>query len=76
MRELAVRRGEYRHNSYRTTKIYLTGKRYFGPLHSTSIHDITVSDIASRLNAKSRLRYGHCQQGTLGTVGPVQLGHP
>jgi integrase len=54
MRELAVRRGEYRHNSYRTTKIYLTGKRYFGPLHSTSIHDITVSDIASRLNAINR----------------------
>jgi hypothetical protein len=51
MRELQVRRGEYRRNSYRTTEIYLTGKRYFGPLHSTSIHDITVADVAARLRA-------------------------
>ena len=51
MRELQVSRGEYRRNSYRGTQIYLAGKRYFGPLHSTSIHDITVADIAARLRA-------------------------
>ena len=51
---LQVERGEYRANSYRVTKIYLTGANYFGPLHKTPVTDVTLADIAARLNAINR----------------------
>jgi integrase len=51
MKELEMQRGQYRTSSLRVTKIYLTRPQYFGPLHSYAITDITVADIASRLNA-------------------------
>jgi integrase len=54
MKKLEVERGEYRASSYRVTKLYLSGKAYFGPLHSTTITDITLPDIATRLNAITR----------------------
>jgi hypothetical protein len=50
MKELEVERGQYRASSHRVTKLYLTAPRYFGPLHSHAITDITVQDIATRLN--------------------------
>jgi integrase len=53
MKELQVQRNEYRASSYRVTKLYLTGK-YFAPLHSTAITDITVADVAGRLNIINR----------------------
>jgi integrase len=54
MKNLAVERGEYRASSYRVTKLYLTGKDYFGPLHKMAVTDITLADIAARLNAINR----------------------
>jgi integrase len=54
MKELQVQRKEYRVSSYRVTKLYLTHPRYFGPLHATALTDITVADVASRLNAINR----------------------
>ena len=54
MKELEVQRGEYRASSYRVRKLYLTGTAYFGGLHSTAITDITVADIATRLNIINR----------------------
>jgi integrase len=51
MKELEMQRGEYRASSYRVTKLYLTGKDYFGPLHKMLLTDIAVSDIALRINA-------------------------
>jgi integrase len=53
MKELQVQRGEYRASSYRVTKLYLTGK-YFAPLHASAITDITVADVARRLNVINR----------------------
>jgi integrase len=53
MKELQVQRGEYRASSYRVTKLYLTGK-YFAPLHASAITDITVADVAGRLNMINR----------------------
>src|SRR5262249_232168 len=50
MKELEMQRGQYRTSSLRVTKIYLTRPQYFGPLHSHAITDITVGDIAARLN--------------------------
>ena len=50
MKKLEVQRGQYRASSLRVTKLYLTAPRYFGPLHSHAITDITVQDIATRLN--------------------------
>jgi integrase len=49
MKALQVERGEYRASSYSVTKLYLTGKDYFGPLHKMPLADIGVSDIATRL---------------------------
>jgi integrase len=54
MKELEMQRGQYRASSYRVTKLYLTGPQYFGPLHSTAITDITVADIATRLNTVNK----------------------
>jgi integrase len=51
MKALEVERGQYRASSLRVTKIYLTRPQYFGPLHTYAITDITVADIAGRLNA-------------------------
>src|SRR6516164_8669873 len=51
MKELEMQRGQYRASSLRVTKIYLMRPQYFGPLHLTAIADITVQDIATRLNA-------------------------
>src|SRR5215471_11722898 len=51
MKELEMQRGQYRASSLRVTKIYLTRPQYFGPLHSRAITDITVADIAGRINA-------------------------
>ena len=50
MKELEMQRGQYRASSLRVTKIYLMRPQYFGPLHLTAIADITVQDIATRLN--------------------------
>jgi integrase len=50
MKELEMQRGSYAASSLRVTKLYLTNPRYFGPLHSHAITDITVADIAGRLN--------------------------
>ena len=54
MKKLDVENGRYRPASYRVTKLYLSGKAYFGPLHSTGITEITLSDVATRLNAITR----------------------
>lgn len=54
MKKLEMERGEYRASSFRVTSLYLTGKAYFGPLHSTAITEITLPDIATRLNAITR----------------------
>jgi integrase len=50
MKALEVQRGQYRASSLRVTKLYLTKPDYFGPLHLHAITDITVQDIATRLN--------------------------
>ena len=54
MKALQVERGEYRASSYRVTKIYLTGANYFGPLHKMPVTEITLADIAARLNTINR----------------------
>jgi integrase len=51
MKEHAVHEGKHRASSLRITRLYLTGKAYFGPLHSTAINAIGRADIATRLNA-------------------------
>jgi integrase len=53
MKELEVQRGQYRASSYRVTKLYLTGQ-YFAPLHACAVADVTVADIAGRLNTINR----------------------
>jgi integrase len=54
MKEFQVENREYRASSYRVCKLYLTGKAYFGPLHTMTITDISLMDIATRLNAITR----------------------
>lgn len=54
MKKFEVEKGEYRASSYRVCKLYLTGKAYFGPLHTTTITEISLMDVATRLNAITR----------------------
>jgi integrase len=54
MKELQVQRGQYRASSLRVTTLYLTADRYFGPLHKRPVNDITLSDVAARLNVINR----------------------
>jgi integrase len=51
---LEARQDDLRPASYRVTKLYLTGKDYFGPLHTTAIGDITRADVAARVSAIKR----------------------
>jgi integrase len=51
---LAVKQPILRPASFRVTKLYLTGKAYFGPLHATAIGAITRADVAARLLAITR----------------------
>jgi integrase len=51
---LVVKQPSLRPASFRVTTLYLTGKAYFGPLHSTPISQITRADIAVRLLAIAR----------------------
>jgi integrase len=46
---LEARRPQLRPTSYRVTKLYLTDRAYFGPLHATAIGAITRADVAARL---------------------------
>jgi integrase len=54
MKQFEMEAGKYRPASYRVTKLYLTGKVYFGPLQTTTITEISLADIAARLNAITR----------------------
>lgn len=54
MKKFEMEKGKYRPASYRVTKLYLSDKRYFGSLHSMTITDISLMDIATRLNAITR----------------------
>jgi integrase len=40
--------------SFRVTKLYLTGRSYFGPLHTTTIGEITRADVAARISTIAR----------------------
>ena len=51
---LAVKQSSLRPTSLRVTKLYLTGKAHFGPLHVTAIGEITRADVAARLLAITR----------------------
>lgn len=53
-KEAQVKEGKYRDSSLRVTRLYLTGEKYFGPLHSMPISKIGLADIATRLNAITR----------------------
>jgi integrase len=54
MKDFQVKEGEYRASSYRVTKLYLTDKRYFGPLHTMTLTDISLMDVADRLDVITR----------------------
>jgi integrase len=51
---LAVKQPILRPASFRVTKLYLTGKAYFGPLHGLGIGEITRAHVAARLLAITR----------------------
>ncbi len=54
MKRFEMDKGKYRPASYRVTKLYLTERAYFGPLHTTTITEISLADIGERLNAFTR----------------------
>ena len=47
---LAIKQREVRPRTYTELARYLTDKRYFGPLHSLALDQITRKDVATRLN--------------------------
>jgi integrase len=51
---LNAQESKLRPESYRVTKLYLTGPAYFGPLHSTTVTEITLADVAARITAIAR----------------------
>lgn len=51
---LDAKKLDLRPASYRVTKLYLTGRAYFGPLHATAIGEITRADVAARIGAIAR----------------------
>jgi integrase len=51
---LAAKEPNLRPGSLRIVRLYLSGKAYFGPLHSTAVNEITRADVAARLSAVAR----------------------
>ena len=47
---LAIKQREVRPRTYSELTRYLTDKRYFGPLHSLALDQISRKDVAARLN--------------------------
>jgi integrase len=43
-----------RPNSFRSIQLYLKGSAYFGPLHSTTITEVALSDVAARIGTIKR----------------------
>jgi len=64
---LDAKKLDLRPASYRVTKLYLTGRAYFGPLHATAIGEITRADVAARIGAIAR------NSGTERRGGPQRL---
>ncbi len=54
---LEAKQLEVRPSTYRGIRLYLTG-HYFKPLHSTTLSEITLADVAARLNVIKRIS-GH-----------------
>jgi integrase len=50
-KQLQVERGQYRANSLYVTRLYLTNRRYFGNLHGVPLTDVSVADLALRINS-------------------------
>jgi integrase len=50
---LTVKQGELRPESFRVTRLYLTGP-YFKPLHAAAMTQITLADVAGRISAIAR----------------------
>jgi integrase len=51
---LAAKQASLRPASLRVTTLYLAGRPYFGPLHTTTISEITRADVAARISAIAR----------------------
>jgi hypothetical protein len=51
---LETKQASLRPASLRVTRLYLTGRPYFGPLHSAAISEITRADVAARIGAIAR----------------------
>jgi hypothetical protein len=50
MKEREVQNGDYRPASLKNTRLYLTGARYFEPLHKRGLNEVQRSDLAACLN--------------------------
>ena len=53
-KKLELQRGDYRAASYRVTKLYLEGERYFKSMHTMAVSKIGLADVALCLNAIER----------------------
>jgi integrase len=51
---LKAQESKLRPESYRVTKLYLTGRPYFGSLHTMAVTAITLADVAARISAIER----------------------
>jgi integrase len=51
---LAEAKLRLRPNSYRSIRLHLEDRAYFGPLHSVGITEVTLADVAARLSAIKR----------------------
>jgi hypothetical protein len=71
---LSVKKELLRPNSLRGTKLYLTGKAYFGPLHTVPISVITRADVSARLETIKRTRRDNRLARQVGPVQSVPVG--
>jgi integrase len=60
-----------RPNSYRSIRLYLEDRAYFGPLHSTTITEVTLADVAARLGAIKRASGGTTAARARGALAAV-----
>jgi integrase len=52
---LADAKPRLRPNSYRSARLYLEDRAYFGPLHNVGITEVSTADVAARIGAIKRI---------------------
>jgi integrase len=68
---LADAKPRLRPNSYRSARLYLEDRAYFGPLHNVGITEVSTADVAARIGAIKRINGARTADKARGALSAV-----